>query len=220
VIFGLGGAMMAGDARTALNLARPLVAHSTEREKAEPFSQMLAAAGYFAMARFDDPAAVLALAEPKLPYLKAARHYARGEALVWLRDLAGAKAELAAIPAEVAAKEPGGQIDRDHRAPEQMLGITRGVLEGRIAMAEGRSKDAVKAFTAAAEIEETNDFMQFSDPPAFWYPVRRDVATALLASGDAAGARAAAEASLRLRPRDVVAEDVLRRAEGAVPAVH
>lgn len=220
VIFGLGGAMMAGDGRTALNLARPLVAHSAEREKAEPFSQMLAAAGYFAMARFDDPAAVLALAEPKLPYLKAARSYARGEALVWLRDLAGAKAELAAIPAQVAAKEPGGKIDRDHRAPEQMLGITRAVLEGRIAMAEARYTDAVKAFTAAAEIEETKDFMQFSDPPAFWYPVRRDVAAALLAAGDAAGARAAAAASLRLRPRDPVAEALLRRAEGLVPAVH
>lgn len=220
VIFGLGGAMMAGDGRTALNLARPLVSHSTEREKAEPFSQMLAAAGYFAMARFDDPAAVLALAEPKLPYLKAARHYARGEALVWLRDLAGAKAELAAIPAQVVAKEQGGKIDRDHRAPEQMLGITRGVLEGRIAMAEGRAKDAVKAFTAAADIEETKDFMQFSDPPAFWYPVRRDVAAALLAAGDPAGARTAAEASLRLRPRDAVAEDLLRRAEGMVPGAH
>lgn len=216
VIFGLGGAMMAGDGRTALNLARPLVERSAEREKAEPFSQMLAAAGYFAMARFDDPAAVLALAEPKLPYLKAARHYARGEAMVWLRDLAGAKAELAAIPAQVAE----GKIDRDHRAPEQMLGITRGVLEGRIAMAEGRFKDAAKAFTAAADIEETKDFMQFSDPPAFWYPVRRDVAAALLASGDAAGARAAAEQSLRLRPRDVVAEDVLHRAEGTLARVH
>lgn len=216
VIFGLGGAMMAGDARTALNLARPLVAQSTTREKAEPFSQMLAAAGYFAMARFDDPAAVLALSEPKLPYLQAARHYARGEALVWLRDLAGAKAELSAIPAKVV----DGKIDDDHRAPEQMLGITRGVLEGRIAVAEGRLQDAVKAFTAAAEIEETEDFMQFSDPPAFWYPVRRDVATALLAAGDAAGARIAAAASLRLRPRDPVAEDVLRRAEGMAAPVH
>jgi tetratricopeptide (TPR) repeat protein len=220
VIFGLGGAMMAGDSRTALNLARPLVERSAEREKAEPFSQMLAAAGYFAMARFDDPAAVLALAEPKLPYLKAARHYARGEAMVWLRDLAGAEAELAAIPDHIAEKGKDGTIDRDNRAPEQMLGITRGVLEGRIAMAEGRYKDAVKAFTAAAEIEETKDFMQFSDPPAFWYPVRRDVAVALLASGDAAGARAAAEQSLRLRPRDAVAEDLLRRAEGMIPAVH
>lgn len=66
VIFGLGGAMMAGDGRTALNLARPLVERSTDREKAEPFSQMLAAAGYFGMARFDDPTGARSAAEASL----------------------------------------------------------------------------------------------------------------------------------------------------------
>ena len=216
VIYGLGGAMMAGDARTALNLARPLVARSSDRDKAEPFSEMLSAAGYFAMAQFDDPVAVLALAEPKLRYLKAARHYARGEAMVWLRDLPGARAELAAIPTTLV----DGKIERDHRAPEAMLGITRGVLAGRIAMAEERFGDAAKAFAEAADIEETKEFMAFSDPPAFWYPVRRDVAAALLAKGDAAGARIAAEASLRLRLRDPVAEHTLRSAEAALARGH
>lgn len=212
VIYGLGGALMAGDARTALNLARPLVAHSTEREKAEPFSQLLAASGYFALARFDDPAAVLALPEPKLPYLQAARHYARGEALLWLGDIAGVKAEMAAIPEKVAS----GEIDRDHKGPEAMLGILRAVLEGKVAMREKRYADAAKAFRRGAEIEETPEFMEFSDPPAFWYPVRCDLAAALLAQGDAVGARAEAEQSLRLRMRDPVAEDVLRGAEAVL----
>ena len=211
VIFGLGGALMAGDSRMALNLAGPLVERSSQDETASPAAQLLAASGYFALARFDDPAEVLALAEPKLPYLKAARHYARGEALLWLRDVAGAEKELAAIPERIAEKP-----DRDSRAAEQMLGITRKVLAGRIAMIEGRFGDAAKAFTDAAEIEETPDFRMFSDPPAFWYPVRRDVAAARLAAGDAAGARAAASASLKLRPRDPVATALLERAEAAL----
>lgn len=214
VIFGLGGALMAGDSRMALTLARPLVARSAEEEKAHPASQLLAASGYFALARFDDPAAVLALPEPKLPYLKAARHYARGEALLWLRDTAGAQVELAAIPAKITDK-----VDDDNRAAEQMLGIVRKVLTGRIAMIEGRYADAAKHFTAAAEIEETPDFRYFSDPPAFWYPVRRDVAVALLAAGDPAGARAAASASLKLRPRDPVAMALLERAEAATKPI-
>lgn len=211
VIFGLGGALMAGDSRMALNLARPLVERSSQDEKASPVGQLLAASGFFALARFDDPAAVLVLAEPKLPYLKAARHYARGEALIWLRDTAGAGAELAAIPEKIAEK-----IDDKSRAAEQMLGITRKVLEGRIAMIEGRFGDAAKAFSAAADIEETRDFRYFSDPPAFWYPVRRDVAAALLAKGDPAGARVAATASLKLRPRDPVAIGLLEQAEAAI----
>ncbi len=214
VIFGLGGAMMAGDSRMALNLAGPLVEKSSQDEKAGPASQLLAAAGYFAMARFEDPARVLALPEPKLPYLKAARHYARGEALLWLRDVPGAQAELAAIPEKIAEK-----AERENRAAEQMLGITRKVLTGRIAMIEGRFADAAKAFGEAADIEETRDFRYFSDPPAFWYPVRRDVAAALLAAGDAAGARLAASASLKLRPRDPVALALLERAEAAVKPI-
>ena len=220
VIFGLGGALMAGDSRMALNLARPLVERSAGEDAAPPAAQLLSAAGYFAMARFDDPAAVLALPEPKLPYLKAARHYARGEAMLWLRDLAGARAELAAIPERIGDKPIKGDWEHDNRAPEAMLAITRKVLEGRIALIEGRPADAAKLFGAAADIEETPDFRRFSDPPAFWYPVRRDEAAALLASGDAPAARRTAQASLRLRPRDPVAMAVLARAEGALPAFH
>ena len=220
VIFGLGGALMAGDSRMALTLARPLVERSATEDGAPPAAQLLSASGYFALARFDDPAAVLALPEPKMPYLKAARHYARGEALLWLRDLAGARAELAAIPEKIGDKPVKGDWEHDTRAPEAMVAITRKVLEGRIALIEGRAADAARLFGAAADLEETPDFRRFSDPPAFWYPVRRDEAAALLASDDAPGARRAAQASLRLRPRDPVALAVLARAEGALPAVH
>jgi hypothetical protein len=209
VIFGIGGAIMAGDSRTALFLARPLVERAATKADSEPISQLLAASGYFAFARFD-PAATLALPEPKLPYLKAIWHYARGEAFAWEGDVAALKAERTQIPAKVAS----GRIDDTNRAPEQMLGIARDVLDGRIAMLEERHADAEKAFAAAADIEETRDFMRFSDPPAFWYPVRRDVAAAILAEGDKSRAAAVALASLKLRPRDPVALELLARARG------
>ena len=211
VIYGLGGALMAGDSRIALDLARPLVERSAADDKARPWSQLLAASGYFALARFD-PASVGALPEPKLGYLKAAWHYARGESLVWSGDLAGARAEAAAIPPALVQGKP----DRDAVAAEQMLGITRAVLEGRIAMAEARWSDAAGLFRKAAEIEETREFSDFSDPPAFWYPVRRDLAAALLAGGDAAGAQREAEAALRLRKLDPVAEQLLAAARAAL----
>ena len=213
VIFGLGGAMMAGDPRTALMLGRPLVEQSQNSGEAHPVMQLLAASGYFALARFDDPQGVLALKEPKLPYLKAAWHYARGEAFAFLRDAAAVKAEAAAIPDKIPPPpQQSKQADDDSSpAPDQMLGIVRAVLTGRAAMMEGRYADAAKAFTEAAVIEETEDFSVFSDPPAFWYPVRRDVAAALLAAGDREGARAAIEASIKLRPRDPAALELLER---------
>jgi len=200
VLFGLGGALMAGDSATALDLARPMIEVVQTRTDDEPWSQLLAALGYYAVARFD-PASVAALPEPKLPYLKVAWHYARGEAAAWHGDAPALQAEIAAIPATLQTGKP----KPDARAAEQMLGITRHVLEGRALMLAGKPAEAATAFAKAAEIEETKDFNQFTDPPAFWYPVRRDVAAAKLAAGDRPGAVAAAEASLKLRPKDPVA---------------
>jgi len=216
VIYGLGGALMSGDSAIALDLARPLVAASATRDEAGPVSQLLAASGYFAIARFD-PASVADLPEPKLPYLKAAWNYARGEAAAWRGDANGIETAFAAIPATIAEnpKKDDGSVPA-----EQMLGITRAVLEGRLATLKGDHKGAAAAFLRGAEIEETPSFNVFTDPPAFWYPVRRDVAAALLAAGDVDGAREAAQASLKLRMKDPVAEALLLRtgpaAEGAV----
>jgi hypothetical protein len=210
VIYGLGGALMANEAALGLELARPLVARAAIRDSDSPTTQLLAALGYQAIARFD-PAGVEALPEPKLPYLKAAWRYARGEAAASAGDAARVREEMAEIPEMI--ETAGGPA-------EQMLGITRNVLAGRIAMLEGDPRAAAEAFTRAAEIEETESFNRFTDPPAFWYPVRRDVAAALLAAGDAAGARAAAEASLKLRMKDPVAEALLARAQAAVLAAN
>ena len=209
VIFGLGGALMAGDSRTALMLARPLVERAQSREDGSYFGQLLMSAGYFAYGRFESPQAVLALPEPKLPYLKAAWHYARGEALAFLGDKEGLSAERDTIPVRVELSDD----DEENRlaAADQMLAITRAVLAGRLAMIEGRHRDAAAAFAEAAVIEETEDFSRFSDPPAFWYPVRRDLARALLAAGDEEAALREARATLEIRPHDPVAESIVDR---------
>ncbi len=212
VIFGLGGAMMAEDSRTALTLAQPLVASTQNREDGSPIMQLLSAAGYFALARFDDPASTLALSEPKLPYLKVAWHYARGEAHAFQQNRAGLANEIAAISGVVI----DAADDDNSPAPDQMIGIIREVLTGRLAMIEGRYVDAATAFRNAAEIEETEDFSVFSDPPAFWYPVRRDLAAALFAQGDIEGGRIEAEATLKLRPKDPVTLALLAVAFGPI----
>lgn len=212
VVFGIGGAMMAGDSRAALMLGRPLVEYVQDREEGSMYLQMFAAGGYFALARFEDPQVVLELPEPQLPYLKGVWHYARGEAYAYLGDTDGMRAELDAIPLGIEAEEGEGF---EQGPPQQMLAISRAALTGRLAMMEGRYHDAAAAFAEGAEIEETEDFQRFSDPPVFWYPVRRDLANALYAAGDVEGAIREAQATMEVRPSDPGALALLQEIENA-----
>ncbi|MEO7787444.1 MAG: hypothetical protein ABIR77_06425 [Sphingomicrobium sp.] len=206
VTFGLGGALMAEDGKTALALGRPLVLRAQAQPKAAPFMQLLSVLGYAAMARFAEPAEVLALPRPKLPYLVAGWHYARGEAFAKRGEAAKVRAEGAAI------RGVPGKLDKDNGAvqAQQMIFIARDVLNGRAAMIEKRFDEAEAAFRAAAELQENPEFAAFADPPAWYYPVRRDVAAALLAAGDVKGARAEAEATLAYRAKDPGALALLR----------
>lgn len=197
VTYGLGGALESGDTKTALKLGRPLVERSQKSDDAGPFEQLIAANGYFALALFADPAEVLALPQPKLPILTVAWHYARGEAFVRKSDAAGVRAEAVAIKALT-----GDIPDDGSRQAQQLTFIARNVLAGRAAMLEQRPGEAALAFQQAAEIQESKDFSSVSDPPAWHYPVRRDLAEALLAAGDKAGARMQAEAALVYRVKD------------------
>ncbi len=198
VTFGLGGALEAGDADIALKLGRPLVTRSQARADGTPFSQMIAANGYYALARFADPAEILVLPEPKLPILQAAWHYARGEAFARRNDFTNVRKEAAAIHGIT------GDLSKDDGSLQAQIVtfIARNVLMGRAAMIEHHYQDAAIAFTQAAELQEGNDFTLVADPPAWYYPIRRDVAEALLASSDVAGAKREAEAALKYRPKD------------------
>lgn len=197
VTYGLGGALEAGDAKTALALGRPLVERAQKRESAGPYQQLISANGYFALALFAEPAEVLKLPQPKLPIVTVAWHYARGEAFARLGDARNVEAEAMAIRALT-----GNIPDDGSRQAQQFTFIARNVLAGRAAMLQKRPKDAALAFQQAAEIQESKDFSTVSDPPAWHYPIRRDLAEALLAAGDRAGALQEAQAALAYRVKD------------------
>lgn len=214
VSFGLGGALVAGDAKAALFLGRPLVERAQARAEAPLYLELMAASGYYAMALFADPAEALALPRPKLPLVTDEWHYARGEALARRGDAAGVRAEAAAIRG-LKAKDDKDQMTLH---AQEVTMIQRSVLTGRAAMIEKRFGEAVVAFRAAAETQESPDFSASADPPAWYYPVRRDLAAALLAQGDRAGAKAEAEAALVYRPKDPGSAVLLTEiARGVVP---
>ena len=204
VQFGIGGALIAGDARSALDLAAPIIAAVSRMPKGAAFQDMTAGTGYFAEGRFAAPAAVLALPEPSAdhPFLRAYRHYARGEALARQGDASGVRTEAAAIPDHVAGAD--ATTDDSALAATDLMRIARLVLLGRAAMLDHAPDKAAKFYMAAAKIEEAKPFAAWSDPPIWWYPVRRSLAAALLASGKPQAALIEADAALKRRPRDPV----------------
>ena len=88
------------------------------------------------------------------------------------------------------------------------------VLEGRAAMLAGDAAAAQTAYRKAMEVQLTAGWG--SDPPIFWYSIRRSLAAASLAAGDAQSARAQLYASLRRWPNDALALYALSQADRAV----
>lgn len=213
VVFGLGGALMAGDADTGLWLARPLVEKATSLTEAKPFRQAFAGSGYVAVSRFAPPSEVLRIQPPRLPYLVGMWHYARGEAWARLADARRLKLERDAIKVPPAENKEDGSWQS-----AQTLHIAKAVLDGRAALIEGRHSDAIAAFERGARLQEQPAFSRTADPPLWWFPVRRQLAEAKLAAGDVAGARADAAATLAIRPRDPGALALLAKLDATTAA--
>jgi predicted Zn-dependent protease len=99
-----------------------------------------------------------------------------------------------------------------------MMTIARLVLTGRAAMLDHQPALALRAFGKAAKVQEAKKFAAISDPPAWWYPVRRDMAAALLDMGKPGDAIRMADATLVVRPKDPVTLALRAKAEDATGA--
>jgi tetratricopeptide (TPR) repeat protein len=212
VSFGLAGALMADDAQSGLALARPLAAMAARAgDKLETGRQGLVGKAYVALARFAPREELMAIPDPGAgkPLLQALWHYARGEAFARAGDSAGVAREAEAIPGHLSPDPSKGWDGK-------LVQVGRMVLIGRAAMLQNDAGKAFKAFRKAAALEEGKPLVDATDPPAWWYPVRRDIAAALLAQGKPQDAIAEADASLKRRPHDAVALATRAKAEDAL----
>jgi len=201
--FAINSALARGDGATALAVSDQYRGEYLAGE-VEPASRLLGSATYYARGLHGD---ALAAPAPDQVFDKAMHHYARGEALARRGEAAAVRAEAAAI----AALRTGTGAPALGERGAQLAEIFQRVLEGRSAMLAGDHRAAKAAYRAAMNRQLAADFG--FDPPLFWYSVRRSLAAAELAGGNARGAREQLRASLRRWPNDPLALYALSLAE-------
>jgi tetratricopeptide (TPR) repeat protein len=207
--FAIESALARGDGATALDVSRQYRAEYLGADAGEG-QRLLGSATWYSLGLHAPVADVLALPEPERAFEKAMRHYARGEALARRGDAAAVRAEAAAI----ARLREGVEAPALGRGGAALAEIVQHVLEGRAAMLAGDHDAAQRAYRIAMKRQLRARFG--SDPPLFWYSVRRSLAAAMLAGGDPRGARAQLDASLRRWPNDPLALLALARADRAL----
>jgi tetratricopeptide (TPR) repeat protein len=199
---GLAGALMSGDGPLALKFA-------DDAPVALPKNTYVAARAVVAYGRYA-PDKALALPPPSGgdDYPKVMWRYGRGEAYAAKGDAGGLHGEAAALAALLQAKPKLNDFELAQAR------LAQKVLDGRIAMLEGRPADAARIFRDAASAQEKADWG--TDPPPWWYPVRRSLAAAELELGKAKDAAKDARKSLDAWPQDGLALQVLASAQAAL----
>jgi hypothetical protein len=206
--FAIESALARGDGATALAVSGQFRETYLSGE-IDARVRVLGSATYYARGLHDDVETVLALPAPANVFDRAQRHYARGEALARRGDAVAVRAEAAAI----AGLRAGRDSPALGRRGEQLAEVFQYVLEGRAAMLAGDPRAAAIAYRRAMQRQVASDFG--SDPPLFWYSVRRSLAAAMLEAGEHDSARAQLYASLRHWPNDALALYLLSRADRA-----
>jgi tetratricopeptide (TPR) repeat protein len=201
VHFLMSSAQMAGDGATAIEAAEKLARIVSEREaESAPLAQPIKAAPFYAHAQFSTPNVILGLDQPgdRLPYLKAAWHYARGMAGAMAGDGDGAEREAAAI-ARLREGTDWSALTAAGIPAADVLNIAERVLRARLAQSRGDLR------TAAAELESAvavQDRLPYMEPPYWYYPVRQSLGAVRLQAGDLAGAEEAFRAALKAAPHN------------------
>lgn len=185
--FAVSSAEQIGDEANALQAAKAL----EDSTPPEGFGELLRMTAMAARAQFGTRDEVLRIPAPlpKAVLLRSAWRAFRAEALARAGDGRGARRELAALATET----------RRGLRPEArpVLRIAELSARGRLAMAEGKPGEAARLFGEAERIQAG---FGYNEPPVWHQPVASSVGAALLAGGDAAGARAAFGRALAMRP--------------------
>jgi tetratricopeptide (TPR) repeat protein len=180
-------ASMEGRSAVAIEAARKVAANvRLEQIEQFPVVEFFHTIPLLALVQFGRWDEVLAEPAPRedLKYSAAIRHYARGVALAGKGDVAGARAEQAAL-APLKANDKVLFLDGNDFPASTLLGIADELLQGEIAFAAGDLDAAIGRFEAAVAAQ---DALPYTEPPFWYYPTRQSLGLALLRANRAADA--------------------------------
>jgi hypothetical protein len=189
---------MAGQFARARGLARKLTVNVAPSLAEMPMLEGFMPQQYYVLLRFAKWDELLAIGEPpeKMQLTAAIRHFARATAFAAKRNLPAARTARQAFLADVAkipAETPVGVLN----TAGQMFAVARPLLDARIALAEGKTADAV---TLLRESVAAEDALAYDEPPTWFYPVRETLGAALLADGKAGEAERVFRDDLKHNP--------------------
>jgi tetratricopeptide (TPR) repeat protein len=193
--------MAQGASDVAITAARRL-ASGIPREQIGSFAPLedFTTVPILTLLRFGRFEAVLAEPRPDaaLRYATALWHYARGVALARLGRPADAEAELTAFLA--IAGDPAWETTVWVEGPlSRRLEVARHHLAGELAAARGDKAGAVTELEAAVRVQ---DSINYTEPPAFYFPTRQSLGAALLDAGRPADAEAVYRQDLKQYPKN------------------
>jgi len=117
------------------------------------------------------------------PLSSALWSFAHGTALAQLGDVGGAMADRKAL--EAARAKLTDDLGFTQNSPKALGALAAQLLDGRIALAAGRTSEGIAALEKAVAME---DVLDYNEPPDWWNPTRETLGAALLRAGRAADA--------------------------------
>lgn len=211
--FGISSALLAGEVRAATELAQSFLAKAPLSEAIPVWMHPIYALASMTVEANRDPELTLGQERPTVeaPLIQAIWHYNRAGARLRTNAVEAANEELRKISTLARAEDP---MPRTHRLT---IDLARLELAARIALARNDLEEATALYSEAADLQDAGPVL---DPPLWWFPLRRELAAALLRAGKID--RAAVEIDKVLsrwpnEPKAMALRAEIRR-EGSAPA--
>jgi tetratricopeptide (TPR) repeat protein len=175
------GLIQLGRGADAINASRELVkVVPVDVVATVPPLEYFFPAPYWALVRFGKYDEMLTEPAPaaSLRYTTAMWRYGRGIAFAAKGRLAEAKAELDSVAAT--AEATSADAPAGINSQKKLLSLAERHLAGKVALAKGDTAAAIKALEQAIPIE---DGLLYDEPPAWYHPIRQELAGVHLGMG-------------------------------------